>query len=250
MTISIQYRFIVNHTAMEAFDLTIDPVSLELIDFDPPPGKRPPWTRLDYHRCPNCLLRRNQHPYCPLSLKLVKIVNRFSALLSYDQIVLEVTTSERRIIQSTTAQRAIGSLMGLVSATSGCPHTVYFKPMARFHLPLANEEETICRAVSMYLLAQYFCAPHDFGGPRQLEGLRDIYENIQVVNMSIAHRLRAASQTDSTVNAIIILDTFARAIPYVIEESLEEIRYLFRDYILRSRTAKAPSTDFQRNRGG
>jgi hypothetical protein len=30
------------------------------------------------------------------------------------------------------------------------------KPMARFHLPLASEEETIYRATTMYLLAQYF----------------------------------------------------------------------------------------------
>ena len=234
MAISVQYRFVVDGAEMEAIDLQIDSASLELIDSAMLSEDPPHWTRLDFHRCPNCLLLTDQHPYCPLSIKLVRIVKGFNALLSYDKILLEVTTSERRIIQNTTAQRAIGSLMGLIIATSGCPHTVYFKPMARFHLPLANEEETVYRAVSMYLLAQYFCGSQDSGKSNRLEGLRQIYENIQVVNMAVANRLRAASQTDSTVNAIIILDTFARAIPYVIEESLEEIRYLFNDYLTRS----------------
>jgi hypothetical protein len=41
-------------------------------------------------------------------------------------------------------------------ATSGCRYTAYFKPMARFHLPFANEEETAYRAISMYLLSQRF----------------------------------------------------------------------------------------------
>jgi len=46
--------------------------------------------------------------------------------------------------------------MGLVIATSGCPHTLFLKPMARFHLPLASVTETIYRASAMYLTAQYF----------------------------------------------------------------------------------------------
>ena len=50
---------------------------------------------------------------------------------------------------------------------------------------------------------------------------------VSILNKAVAERLRAATETDSSVNAIILLDVFAQALPFVIEESLEEIRYLF-----------------------
>ena len=57
-------------------------------------------------------------------------------------------------------------------ATSGCPHMDFFKPMARFHLPLANAEETVYRATSMYLLAQYFLQREGKEADMELEGLK------------------------------------------------------------------------------
>jgi hypothetical protein len=47
----------------------------------------------------------------------------------------------------------------------------------------------------------------------------------------MAERLRVASSKDSAVNAIVLLDLFAKALPYSIEESLEELRYLFGIYL-------------------
>lgn len=92
----------------------------------------------------------------PLAACLAAIVGHFEHLLSYDTIVLEVSMAEREIFQTTTAQCAIASYMGLVMAVSGCPNTIFLRPMARFHLPLASEDETIYRACSMYALAQFF----------------------------------------------------------------------------------------------
>lgn len=213
----------------ERFYLDIDRYSLELVS--PALGEVPFWARLDYHQCTNCTLKLSHHPYCPLCLNLAPIVDRFESILSHDTVTLDVDTLERSIRQSTTVQRALGSLLGLVMAVSGCPHTVYFKPMARFHLPLATEEETIYRAASMYLLSQYFL--RQAGKPLEagLEGLRTIYMNVHQVNVSIAERLRAATTTDSSVNAVIMLDMYAKSTPYVIDASLEEIRYLFQGYV-------------------
>jgi len=84
-------------------------------------------------------------------LSLVDLVTRCEELVSYDQIDVRVVTDEWTI-----TQRAISALMGLIMATSGCPKTAYLKPMARFHLPLASEDEAVYRVTSMYLLAQYF----------------------------------------------------------------------------------------------
>jgi len=43
----------------------------------------------------------------------------------------------------------------------------------------------------------------------------------------MARRIRRASEQDATVNAVVLLDLLAKNLPYSIDESLEEIRYLF-----------------------
>ncbi len=224
----IEYRFRLSDEKTETFRVELDPENLNLLTETP--ENLPAWTELDFHKCPNCPLHLEKHRYCPLALSIADIVEHFDHVLSFDRIYLEVLTEERHISQETSAQQGLSSLMGLLIAASGCPHTEYFKPMARFHLPLASRDETVYRAVSTYLLAQYFI--HREGGEAdfQLEGLRSIYDNIQDVNYSIAERLRAASEADSPVNAIVILDTYAKAIPFVIEDSLEYIRYLFNPF--------------------
>ncbi len=225
----IEYRFRLSDDKTEEFRVELDPAKLNLVA--EVPENPPAWTELDFHQCPNCPLDKDSHRYCPLALSIVDIVEHFDHVLSYDSIHLDVLTEDRHISQQTSAQMGLSSLMGLLIATSGCPHTEYFKPMARFHLPLASRDETIYRAVSTYLLAQYFI--HREGGEAdfKLEGLKRIYDNIQEVNYSVAERLRAASKADSPVNAIVILDTYAKAIPFVIEDSLEYIKYLFDPYI-------------------
>jgi hypothetical protein len=230
--ITIRYCFLVGDgpdKVEEVFDLQLDAKNLELKDNIP---KVPPdWAKLDFYQCSNCPLDVREHPYCPMAANLVNIVKRFDSLLSYNEIHLIVTTSERTISQLTTIQRGVGSLMGLVIATCGCPHSVFFKPMARFHLPLANNEETIYRAASMYLLAQYFLRKKGKPVDWSLRGLEEIYTNIQVVNYTIAERLRAATRTDSVLNALVELDIYAQTLSLVIEDSLEEMRFLFEPYL-------------------
>jgi hypothetical protein len=227
-TMTIKYYFTLPEGVREVFNLQFDAQELELVGSIQ--DVLPPWTKLDFHQCPNCPLTPVTHPHCPLAAQLVDIVRRFEGLISYSEIQVDVMTAERFITQETTVQRGMSSLMGLVMATSGCPHMAFFKPMARFHLPFASAEETVYRATSMYLLAQYFL--HKEGHPADLDltGLREIYKNIEIVNVAVAKRLRTATEADSAINAIILLDIYTKAIPVVIEESLEEIRYLFASF--------------------
>jgi hypothetical protein len=43
----------------------------------------------------------------------------------------------------------------------------------------------------------------------------------------MSSRLRTVGAQDSAVNAVVLLDIFAKMLPYSVEDSLEEIRYLF-----------------------
>ena len=229
--IVIKYSFKLPDDTKEEYNLNIDSESLELI-LDKQ-DTMPEWAKLDYCKCSNCTLDVEQHPYCPIMINLVGIVKGFDRILSHEQVLLKVVTEERYIAQKTSAQRALSSLMGLVIAASGCPHTVFFKPMARFHLPLANSEETLYRAASTYLLGQYFKTKSGNieDNSYDLSGLGYIYKAMQTINVSIADRLRNASTADSSVNAIVLLDMFAKVVPFFIDESLEKIEYLFKQYI-------------------
>ncbi len=225
--IYIHYYFRLPAGAPKDFKLVLDSRNLELI---PEINDHyPQWARLEYHQCPNCQLTGLE--FCPLMANVSSIVGKFDDLASYDEVELEVHTPERCISQHTAAQRGISSLLGLVMATSPCPHTLFLRPMARFHLPLATEEETIYRAVSTYLMAQYFLGTQNQPHEHSLRGLNEIYSNLHTINVAIAERLREASRTDSSVNALIMLDLYTKAMPYVIDESLEELRYLFEPYL-------------------
>ncbi len=224
-TIVIEYCFRFPDNSSEEFKLELNPLNLELVGNIP--QSLPEWTKLDFHQCPHCPLDVSTSPHCPLAANIVNIVLKFNGLISYDKIWVDVITQERRITQYTTAQKAISSMMGLVIATCGCPHTAFFKAMGRFHLPLASNEETLFRATSMYLLAQYFLKMEGRPAKLELEGLTKIYRNMQIVNVAIATRLRSTSISDSSINAIVILDNFAKSLPHAIEKSLKDLRHLF-----------------------
>ncbi len=228
--IVIKYGFKLPDETREDYVLTIDGNTLELIRSET--SVSPDWARLDFCQCSNCSLDIAIHPYCPLMVNLTEIVKGFDRILSYDEVLLKVVTEERYVVQKTTAQRALSSLMGLIIAASACPHTVFFKPMARFHLPLANSDETMYRAASTYLLAEYFRKKSsNTKNSFDITGLGSIYKDMQIVNAAIADRLRSASTSDSSVNAIVLLDMYAKAVPYFIVESMEEIEYLFAAYV-------------------
>lgn len=225
----ISYRFRRAESEPTCFDLHLDDRRLE----SPAPDEAslPAWTELGFEQCTHCPLQTANCRHCPLAARLVQILERFGDGFSHETLQVEVEVAGRTIAQQTTAQRGISALLGLVVATSGCPHTVYLKPMARFHLPFASEEETIYRAVSMYLLARYFQRGESAVLEDELQGLTDIYRRLQVVNACMAKRLRAAAaEGDAAVNALVLLDLYAKALPAVVADRVDEVRYLFADY--------------------
>jgi hypothetical protein len=224
-TISIYYNFTFEDDSEELFHLQIDPQKFELVHNIP--ETLPEWTQLTFHQCPHCPLDPETHPHCPLAANIVNIVAKFNQFLPYEKTHLDVITEDRKMSQDATVQAAVGSLMGLVMAASGCPYTAAFKPMARFHLPLASAEETIYRSVSMYLMAQYFLHKEGQEIDFDLKGLEQVYENIHTVNTSIAERFLAASKKDSSIDAVVQLDIYAMTFLGILDEPLEEIRHLF-----------------------
>lgn len=185
------------------------------------------WTRLDFHRCSHCPLDSATTPFCPLARALGGFIQGFDQFYSYEIARVEVVTAQRTIVTNQPLQAGMASILGLVGATSGCPHLDFFRPMARFHLPFASEQETLFRALSIHLLGEYMRAGGQGQAPIGLSTLQDRYAAVAEVNYAMADRIRAAFKKDVVVNAIVILDSFAHAVPWVIDDALVEIRPLF-----------------------
>ena len=226
--LSIVYRLRADDGESAEFVIRLDRDTLAL---KATPRADPPfWVRLEHHRCEGCPLDAAANPLCPMAAALADLLDFARGLVSHSGLQMVVITPEREVRAETSAQRALSSLMGLVMATCACPDVAWLRPMARFHLPLASEEETIYRAASMYLLAQYFRqragAEPDFG----LDGLAQRYQRLHIINVAMAQRLRSVVDKDAPVNAVILLDLFAKALPSSVRDSLGELEYLFHPY--------------------
>lgn len=224
-TIGVTYRFTLPDSREKAFALELDRDTAELtarVDANPPA-----WTELGFNQCSGCPLERSKTSHCPAALHLASVIDGFTDLVSYDQVRVTVESEERSVVATLSAQQALASLMGLIMASSGCPRTAVFRPMARFHLPFSSESETAYRVASMYLLAQHFAARTGGKHDLALEELERVYRGVHAVNRGMAQRLRAASRQDAIVNAIVLLDVYSSLVPAAIHDILEEIKPAF-----------------------
>ena len=231
--IVIEYRYRLPSREQATLRLTLDPHTLKPLD--PLPDPLPNWTLLTFEQCGNCPLSAREHPLCPLAARLALLTPLCNKLISYDRLEVEVVTRERTVSAEVSAEQGISSLMGLVSAVSGCPHTVFFRPMARFHLPFATPEETLFRSTGSYLLVEYLRARRGEEPRYDLAGLQDIYDRVIEVNRSVADRLRAASRTDSALNAIVQLDYYAQGMSFSLERSLDQLVELLEPFWAQAR---------------
>jgi hypothetical protein len=193
------------------------------------PADLPPWTALGFHQCANCPLSATDTAHCPMAVSFVPLVALFDKVRSYDDVTAWVESDERTVTKRTSVQRVLRSLMGVLTASSDCPHIEFLKPMARYHLPFSSTEETLYRVVSTYLLAQHFLRQQGKPADAGLEGLKAHYRELQQVNAGMAARLGAIREEggDSSVNALVLLDLFAQSLPDSIDAQLEELQPAF-----------------------
>lgn len=173
------------------------------------PAEVAAWARLDFQQCSHCPLSVEESALCPFAAALQQPISMLSSHASFEPVEVLVHWRDREIRQHTTLQRAVGSLLGAISAASGCPHTRLLKAMAWFHQPFSGSDETLFRVLGSYLLGQYLRTQHGQVGDWDLQGLRTVYRNLRQVNLGMAQRLRSAAEKDSSINGLILLDLLA-----------------------------------------
>jgi hypothetical protein len=195
-------------------------------------GPLPPWTRLTHHQCPNCPLRPAHHLHCPVAANLVEVIMSFRDCLSTAEAEIVIRHESREYRRRAPVQYGVSSLMGLYMVTSGCPILDKLRPMVQTHLPFATLEETTFRAVSMYLLAQFFRQQHGKPADWQLKELVRLCEDIGQVNQAFARRVLSINPQDASLNAIANLDCFSTVTALsIVRDSLKDLEALFAGYL-------------------
>ena len=195
------------------------------------PSKPPQWAALSNHQCKNCPLNPEKVPYCPAALSLSKLTELCHGLDLLDSVTLKVSTAGRVVTLATTVQKALGSFIGLLMATSDCPHAAFFRPLARFHQPLASESETMYRAASSYLLAQQFRQKSGLEAQYDLEGLVDLYQNLEIVNATLVGRLKGVDDGEALAQCMMEWGVLSGMFPLRLDGLLRELRPLFSAYL-------------------
>lgn len=216
------YKYIITYDDKRetVIDIELDPQTMNL------PAKTgsdfPDWTRLDFCKCPICPYDSASRPFCPVAVNLAEITRLFSDKASTMVVDTRVISKQREYFKRGSLQSALSSIIGICMPTSGCKVLELLKPMSRHHLPFASLEETVFRSVSSYLLLQYLRKRKGLAPDWELEKLQKSYKDIEALNSAMTDRIRKASEKDANYNAVIILDAFAKMVPWSISQGLPD----------------------------
>jgi len=229
--LSFHYHFKFDNGDEKEFDIKLDGKTLDLIC--EPKEFYPIWTELSCNKCPNCPLSESQHSYCPVAKNVVYIIDFFKDIFSFEKVDLTISTARRDYFKRVPVQAAVSSLIGIYMTTSGCPILDKLRPMVSTHLPFASTKETIYRALSMYLLAQYMIYKKGETPDWDMNHLGEIYEAINKVNESFCKRLKQIDNIeDAALNAVVKLDCYAISVGFALsEDTLGDFEPLFKAYL-------------------
>jgi len=178
-----------------------------------------------------CKLDQEKHPACPIALNMVNLVEEFHDFLSYEEVVVTVTTEERSYRKETDLQTGLSPLLGIIMVSSGCPTMELLKPNVRFHLPFASLEEMAYRSVTMYLLGQFYRQRKGLKASWTFAEFEEIFNQVGEVNRAFSERLQSASKKDASINALVNLYCLGEMAPRAIPNILDEMEKYFTAYM-------------------
>ncbi len=220
------YQFQFEDDYTKNYHIALDPKTLSLIP-DVHRHKPQGWTRLNYKQCSACPLTIDSHPFCPIALNIMELVETFKDVLSYHNCTVVCETEDRTYSKNTSIMEGLSAIFGVIMATSDCPIMNFLKPMARFHLPFSNVEETTARTTSLYLLSQYFKYKERPDIKIDFKPLENHYAQVRMVNEGIIKRISTVSKQDADKNAIVTLHSLSLFLSMEIDYSLSSLEYIF-----------------------
>ena len=229
---TITYTFALAGGTTWRYDLQIDESGLLVSRAQ---SAEPKWARLEYCQCPNCPLKPALSSYCPIAKNIDRAVEASANTLSYTRAQVTVTTPERVYSKECATQEGLRSLYGYIMAISGCPHFDWLRPLARFHLPFADTDETLFRVLSVQLLESFFFSEQQ-GPATCCEAIKQRYQQLELVNHAFINRIRSYCRADASKNALAALDTFVQMFEFARSANFDALRR----YFIKAQAASQP----------
>lgn len=226
----LSYKFEFEDGITNSFDVFLEPKTLQIVrkTKDVPAE----WTKLENFECEHCPLDKNEFKYCPVAVSLEDLINFFSNTTSFEHVKVTVETEERTYYKETDIQSAVGSLIGILMPSSGCPILEKLRPMLRFHLPFATIEETEFRVFAMYALAQFLRKKEGKAPDWELKSLAKLYDDIQKINTNVAAKIANLEKQDASINSVVVLNNFANFVSMDLDdEDFSRLTGLFGSWI-------------------
>src|ERR1700752_750036 len=124
--IVFDYDFLDSDGERLHYTVVLDPDTL--LSTLPAMDRFPDWTRLEFHKCTHCPLAPERQPHCPVAVSIAGVVVAFSRKISHEVVTVTVKSPERTYEKRLSLQQGLCSLLGLLMATSGCPHMDFLRP--------------------------------------------------------------------------------------------------------------------------
>ncbi len=229
--LKIVYNFRFEDNTENAFEVFLEPETLQVVR----KSKATPanWTKLEKFECEHCPLNKDEFEYCPVAVNLQDLIEFFSERTSFERVKVTVETKERSYFKETDIQSAVGSLIGILMPSSGCPILAKLRPMLRFHLPFATIEETEFRVFAMYALAQFLKYKSGKAPDWQLKSLAELYDDIQKINTNVAAKIAKLEKQDAGINSVVVLNNFANTVTMNLDDDdFTNLNKLFHSWIL------------------
>src|SRR5262245_11086328 len=106
LTVTYEFHFPTGPAKQFVLDLRRPELDLATTGKDNPP----PWTRLTHHQCPNCPLRPETHPHCPVAVHLAEAVEFFKDRFSTEEADIVVRVESREYHKRAAIQQGVSSL--------------------------------------------------------------------------------------------------------------------------------------------
>lgn len=222
ITKKCEYKITQKNGTIHQFEVRID-----IIEGQEENALYPDWVRLEFNKCPNCPLEVTQCKYCPVAARIHKYADIFESNRSDERCVVEVTDDNRKYLKEADLQTALFSLFGFLIATSGCPVFQGLRPMALFHLPFSNPDETLFRVFSIHLLEQYIRKVNNLPFSFDFDKLADQFSEIETCNRALTNRVRNSRTGDAGQNAIVVLNSFGQLSHFEIIGKMDGLKKFF-----------------------
>ena len=104
-TLTYRYQFKFKDGKEKNFEVNLDYETLKIIQEEK--IEYPPWTKLDFCKCPNCPLEAAKNEHCPVAKNISGLIDFFKDMVSFDKVDVVVESPGRTYAKETSVQKGL-----------------------------------------------------------------------------------------------------------------------------------------------